>query len=67
MKLDNIRHFAIGKGESALASLRVPHLDVSIERCRQEFGTLEIEGDILDGLRMAHKGSQAIALVVDVP
>lgn len=38
-----------------------------VVRCRQELGSLVVEGDIFDSLRMSKEGTKAVSLVVDVP
>lgn len=67
VEFDHIGNFSIRESLDALSSLSVPELDRAIIRCREELFTSSIESDVLDGLRVAHEGTQAVALVIHIP
>lgn len=52
---------------TALTSLGIPQLDLSIVSRAQELGSIVAETDILDGLGVTHECPQDVPLVIDVP
>ena len=52
MIFNHVWDFAVRKGLYTFASLGIPDFDVSIIGSGKKFGTLAVESDILDRLRM---------------
>ena len=67
VEFDAERNALVGERARALARLRVPHLDVLVKGRGQEVRAAVVERDVLDGLGVAHVGSQALAIMVHVP
>ena len=67
VEFDDIGYLAVGEGLYTLPGLRVPQFDVSVERSGEKLCALVVERYIFDRLRMAEKGSEAVAVVVHVP
>lgn len=67
MEPDDVRDLAIAKALDALSGLRVPELHLPIVSAGQEFATVVRESNVLDGLHVTMKGTETIAVGVDVP
>jgi hypothetical protein len=67
VEFDNIWYLAIRERLYAFSGFGIPEFDMFVVRCRQELGSLVVEGDIFDSLRMSKEGTKAVSLVVDVP
>jgi hypothetical protein len=67
VELDHVGDLAVGESLDTFASFGVPHLEVSIIRRGYELFALVVERNVFDGLRMTEEGTQAVALVIDVP
>lgn len=56
-----------GKLNWTRTRLGIPQFDLIVVARAEEASAVVVEGDIADGFRVTHEGSQALALVVDVP
>jgi hypothetical protein len=67
VELDAVGQLLVGEGLQTLARFRVPELHLSIETSRNKALAVVGKGNVSNGLGVAHEGSKAFSIVINVP